>query len=108
MAEPRKTATSEQLRHAIDRGKTGSKLPYPDPAAAPLGTDDEAGGAPTDPGVLHDVLQRETRSAAAHSGVGASANAAIANRSGFRYPLLWLAVVVLVAVIIGVALRFLR
>ena len=108
MAEPRKTATSEQLRHAIDRGRTGSKLPYPDPAAAPLGTDDEAGGAPTDPGVLHDVLQRETRSTAAHSGIGASANAAIDNRSGRRYPLLWALAIMLIALIVGVALRFLR
>jgi|SRR6185437_11882506 len=38
--------TVEQLRHDIDRGRTGDKINWPDPAAAPLGSDDEAGGAP--------------------------------------------------------------
>ena len=36
----------DQLRHAIDSGRTGDKVAYPDPAAAPLGTDDEAAGTP--------------------------------------------------------------
>ena len=36
----------DQLRAAIDSGKTGDKVAAFDPAAAPLGTDDEAGGAP--------------------------------------------------------------
>lgn len=38
--------TSSKLRHEIDRGRAGSKVDAPDPAAAPLGTDAEAGGAP--------------------------------------------------------------
>jgi len=36
--------TTSQLRDDIDSGRTGEKVPYGDPAAAPLGTDDEAGG----------------------------------------------------------------
>ena len=36
----------DQLRHRIDSGQTGEKVDYPDPAAAPLGTDAEAGGVP--------------------------------------------------------------
>jgi hypothetical protein len=36
--------TTEQLRIAIDQG-WGGKVDATDPAAAPLGTDDEAGGA---------------------------------------------------------------
>ncbi|MGE6697294.1 hypothetical protein ACQKH5_06355 [Hyphomonas sp. NPDC076900] len=32
------------MKHAIDSGNTGEKVNYPDPAAAPLGTDDEAAG----------------------------------------------------------------
>jgi hypothetical protein len=36
----------DELRSKIDSGQTGDKMPWPDPAAAPLGTDDEAGGAP--------------------------------------------------------------
>jgi hypothetical protein len=34
----------DQLRRRIDAGETGDKVPAFDPAAAPLGTDDEAGG----------------------------------------------------------------
>ena len=37
--------TTEQLRIAIDQG-WGGKVDATDPAAAPLGTDDEAGGSP--------------------------------------------------------------
>src|SRR4051812_40035786 len=37
---------TEQLRERIDHGETGDKVDYPDPAAAPLGTDDEAAGQP--------------------------------------------------------------
>jgi hypothetical protein len=38
--------TTEQLRFAIDCGRTGDKIPGFDPAAAPLGTDEEAAGTP--------------------------------------------------------------
>ena len=38
--------SGEQLRDNIDSGKTGEKVGFADPATAPLGTDDEAGGAP--------------------------------------------------------------
>ena len=43
MADP---PTSDRMRHDISRGKTGDKIDHPDPAAAPLGTDDEAAGKP--------------------------------------------------------------
>jgi hypothetical protein len=36
----------DRLRKDIDEGRTGDKTDYPDPAAAPLGTDAEAGGHP--------------------------------------------------------------
>ena len=38
--------TTDQIRHAIDSGATGEKVAHPDPAAAPFGTDAEAGGNP--------------------------------------------------------------
>lgn len=50
MASPRQTGSAdprsrvEQLRADIDSGRTGDKVAYPDPAAAPLGADDEAAG----------------------------------------------------------------
>ena len=39
----------DQLRHKIDAGETGDKVSCSDPAIAPLGTDEEAGGASTSP-----------------------------------------------------------
>jgi hypothetical protein len=38
--------TSAKLKHDIDRGRGGDKVHVIDPAAAPLGTDDEAAGTP--------------------------------------------------------------
>lgn len=45
-------ATSAQLRNDIDSGRTGDKVAGFDPAAAPLGTDAEAGGTPDDPALI--------------------------------------------------------
>lgn len=45
----RRRSNFARPRAGIDRGKTGDKTAAPDPAAAPLGTDDEAGGPPSDP-----------------------------------------------------------
>jgi hypothetical protein len=42
-----KHSTTDQLREDIDRGRTGDKIEVSDPAAAPLGTDEEAAGTPT-------------------------------------------------------------
>jgi hypothetical protein len=39
---------TDQLRIAIDQGHGADKVDAPDPAAAPLGTDDEAGGTSND------------------------------------------------------------
>lgn len=36
--------TAAQLRDDIDKGEGGDKAGFPDPSAAPLGTDAEAGG----------------------------------------------------------------
>jgi hypothetical protein len=38
--------TADRMRHDISRGAAGDKVDHPDPAAAPLGTDDEAAGRP--------------------------------------------------------------
>lgn len=46
------TRNVEQLRHDIDSGRTGDKVPAGDPAAAPLGADDEAAGTPVSRGRL--------------------------------------------------------
>jgi hypothetical protein len=49
MASKDQPPTSDRLRIDIDRGLTGDKVAWPDPAAVPLGTDDEAGGSPPTP-----------------------------------------------------------
>jgi hypothetical protein len=41
------TGASDRLRYEIDSGQTGEKVGVMDPAAAPLGTDAEAGGQAT-------------------------------------------------------------
>jgi hypothetical protein len=55
----RDSATTEQLRRDIDRGLTGDKIPVEDPAAAPLGTDDEAAGTPPTRDEVRDARRRE-------------------------------------------------
>lgn len=45
MTEREPADTSAKLRDDIDKGKASDKVGFPDPAAAPLGTDAEAGGA---------------------------------------------------------------
>lgn len=49
--EPRATGTptTDRLRGEIDAGLAGDKHRDTDPAAAPLGTDDEAAGTPAAP-----------------------------------------------------------
>ncbi len=46
-ATPPPNMGAQRLRHDIDSGRTGDKIPAEDPAAAPLGTDDEAAGIRT-------------------------------------------------------------
>ncbi|WP_306117856.1 MULTISPECIES: hypothetical protein [unclassified Roseitalea] len=53
--------TADRLRHDIDTGRTGDKVSYPDPAAAPLGTDAEAAGAPPTPSQVDMAHRAETR-----------------------------------------------
>jgi hypothetical protein len=47
--EPRPGDTTAQLKHDIDSGLTGDRSGGFDPAAAPLGTDDEAAGETLSP-----------------------------------------------------------
>jgi hypothetical protein len=44
MAMQTEGATTDRLRRDIDRGRARDKVAVSDPAAAPLGTDSEAGG----------------------------------------------------------------
>ena len=61
MTDEKRGSTMAQLRNDIDSGATGSKVKAPDPSATPLGTDDEAGGAPATPATVEKVREVERR-----------------------------------------------
>jgi hypothetical protein len=66
--------TIAQLRDDIDAGRTGDKVDWPDPAAVPLGTDEEAAGTPPDASAVELALRLERSrpsKSIAHRGVGA-------------------------------------
>jgi hypothetical protein len=54
-------ATADRLRADIDSGRTGDKVAFPDASAAPLGTDEEAGGMTTPEEALEKARQAELR-----------------------------------------------
>lgn len=69
--------TTEQLRIAIDQSGAGDKVDAGDPAAAPLGTDDEAGGTPNTAAQVRLAAAHEVRAAPGgarqrSSGIGAA------------------------------------
>jgi hypothetical protein len=53
--------TSDALRTAIDSGAGSDKTAGADPAAAPLGTDDEAGGTSPTQAQVSESLRHEVR-----------------------------------------------
>jgi hypothetical protein len=66
---------TEQLRIAIDQGHGGDKVDAPDPAAAPLGTDDEAGGTPNTAAQVrlaaaHEIRARPNKERQRTTGLG--------------------------------------
>src|SRR4051794_37974360 len=60
-ADKNRGAAAERLRADIDSGSTGDKVAFPDPSAAPLGTDEEAGGVTTPEQALEKARQAELR-----------------------------------------------
>jgi hypothetical protein len=51
--------TTAKLKHNIDRGRGGDKVDVIDPAAAPLGTDEEAAGTPPPPESVAQAYSHE-------------------------------------------------
>jgi hypothetical protein len=65
--------TVDRLRADIDRGRTGDKVAFSDPALAPLGTDEEAAGAAPSEAAIAQARAMETRhwsSSAESRGIG--------------------------------------
>jgi hypothetical protein len=69
-------STVEQLRNDIDHGRTCDKIDAPDPAVAPLGSDEEAAGTPPDPAAVEAArtleLSRPCQSSSSYQGMGAA------------------------------------
>jgi hypothetical protein len=68
--------TTARLRKEIDSGRAGSKVDYPDPAAAPLGTDDEAAGTPPSAAAVSLARQHEVENAPVETHTGGLDSAA--------------------------------
>jgi hypothetical protein len=59
--------TIERLNHDVDRGRGGNKVNVIDPAAAPLGSDEEAAGTPLAAEAVAKAHEEEIVSAPARS-----------------------------------------
>jgi hypothetical protein len=93
-------ATTAQLKGDIDRGRTGDKVGGFDPGAAPLGTDEEAGGAVIDP-VVVELDRRSQASSGLNSRRANAADPSLAptgGRSPKRRSIPWIMGLSLVAV----------
>jgi hypothetical protein len=84
--------TASKLRHDIDRGRGGDKVDAIDPAAAPLGTDDEAAGTPVPPEAVAMAYAQEIGSSPASKDGGITRSSSMfwssarsREQSGFRF-----------------------
>lgn len=94
-----------RLRDRTDRGLAGDKVPAPDPAAAPLGTDDEAAGARPDDADT-DAEHNDARTGFVHRPIAADSGPLRRTASDRTSMVLWVAatgIVCLSALVVGVA-----
>lgn len=97
MVEKERSPRTAQLKEQVDRGVSADKVNFPDPAAAPLGTDDEAAGNPAGPGRVAASMRAEDRAGRTASDKGRP-------RQGERHvagPVRIIAITVIVLAIIG-------
>lgn len=95
-----------RLRDDIVSGRTGDKVAAPDPAAAPLGTDDEAAGTPAGLAEATAARAAETRLSAVRPAIAADATKP-GERAGGRMALfgIWAFVACMLAALLYVVLR---
>jgi len=68
------TPTAQELKGAIDNGRTGDKVAFDDPGDAPLGTDDEVAGTPDTAERVALAMRQELKSGlSSNSGAVATA-----------------------------------
>lgn len=87
--------TTSRLREEIDHGAGADKVDFPDPAASPLGTDDEAAGTPPTASRIA-LASREELSTSADARRGAARRA---NEGAMRLELWILLAVVMLALL---------
>lgn len=83
-------STTAQLKADIDSGRTGDKVGGFDPAAAPLGVDEEAGGHSPSPELVEQARRAERGPDTAHANAAEPALApdARVDRGGLALPIL--------------------
>jgi hypothetical protein len=80
----------DQYRHETDAGRFGDKVAVGDPAAAPIGTDEEAGGFSTPPHIVAATAAHQASLARGEAATRAQAASAVASRRGDRAAFGWL------------------
>ena len=102
MAEkPEAPVNWAQARARIDRGDTGDKIAVNDPAAAPLGTDAEAGGASTSPGDIARSVQLQSQGEDARAAAQAPLTASRRRLVPWLVVTLALAIAVILALLVA-------
>jgi succinate dehydrogenase / fumarate reductase cytochrome b subunit len=66
------TPTAQELKGAIDSGRTGDKVAFHDQAASPSGTDDEAAGTPDTADRVATAMRQELRSGLSNNASGSA------------------------------------
>jgi hypothetical protein len=100
-------ARSEALRRDIDTGRTGDKAPFRDPAAVPLGADDEAAGHPPSPAEVEIAKAQETRTAGApHPNATEQGRDSFNAQQGRPWPFIGIGLAVIVIAGIAIAILF--
>ncbi|PVH27452.1 hypothetical protein DDE20_17690 [Pararhodobacter oceanensis] len=102
--------TTAQLREEIDHGNAGDKVAFPDPAAAPLGTDAEAAGAPPTGDEIRtafhrEVIERPTPPAGVAAPEASNPTASAQRTRGIPIVIAVLVVVALAAFVLAAILR---
>lgn len=92
--------TTDQLRDDIDSGRTRDKVAHPDPAAAPLGSDAEAAGAPPLP---EEVAMARRHEATRGVPEQPPSSRAASQSGGYGSRIIWL---VVAAVVVAIILAF--
>ena len=86
--------TLSRLRHDIDRGRGADKVDAIDPAAAPLGTDEEAAGTPVPPEAVAKAYAQE---------IGSFPSSLRAKDAGDHAVLIYVSVIAAIAGAVGIS-----